>query len=224
MTASIFFFLLLALAAVAAAVGMLLSQNAVYAALFLIVNFSTVAIIYLTLGAPFIALTQITVYAGAIMVLFLFVIMLLGAEKLRVGQSLPWQRPVGIILGLLLLVETVYLIVGQSGVNAPLSIPSADFASPEAIGMALFQGYLLPFEVTSVLLLVALIGAIVLTRTEKRAAGRRLISLETRAAGKPDEQAPEVDVLGVEREIEERELKGEVSGPGPDEVPRMHGS
>ena len=223
MTGAVLFFLLLALAAVAAAVGMLLSQNAVYAALFLIVNFSTVAVIYLTLGAPFIALVQITVYAGAIMVLFLFVIMLLGAEKLQVGSQLPWQRPLAIVLGLLVLGEAVYLVVIRSGLTAPLSIPSADFASPQAIGLELFNAYLLPFEVTSVLLLVAVIGAIVLTRSEQRPAGRRLISLETPAA-RPDGEPREADLLGVEREVQERELKGEVPGPGPDDVPRVHGS
>ncbi|HNT54992.1 MAG TPA: NADH-quinone oxidoreductase subunit J, partial [Anaerolineaceae bacterium] len=74
-------FIILGVVAVGTAVGMLLSRNAVYAALFLVLNFATIAILYLILGAPFIALAQITVYAGAIMVLFLFVIMLLGVEK-----------------------------------------------------------------------------------------------------------------------------------------------
>ena len=76
-------------------VGMLLSRNAVYAALFLVLNFATVAVFYLILGAPFIALAQMTVYAGAIMVLFLFVIMLLGAEKLQRGQSAALAAPAG---------------------------------------------------------------------------------------------------------------------------------
>ena len=78
-------FILLAIVAVASALGMLLSRSAVYSALNLILNFCTVAVLYLLLGAPFIALAQITVYAGAIMVLFLFVIMLLGVEQLRKG-------------------------------------------------------------------------------------------------------------------------------------------
>ncbi|MBI3363016.1 MAG: NADH-quinone oxidoreductase subunit J, partial [Chloroflexi bacterium] len=84
-------FFLLALIAMLAAGGMLLSRNAVYSALFLIVNFATVAVFFLLLGAPFIAMAQVTVYAGAIMVLFLFVIMLLGAERLRQKSVLPWQ-------------------------------------------------------------------------------------------------------------------------------------
>ena len=76
-------FILLAAVAVAAAVGMLLSRNAIHSALYLVLNFMTVAVFYLVLNAPFIAMVQITVYAGAIVILFLFVIMLLGAERLR---------------------------------------------------------------------------------------------------------------------------------------------
>ena len=96
MSPDLILFLVLALVAVAAAIGMLLSQNAVYSALFLVINFATVAVFYLLLGAPFIAMAQITVYAGAIMVLFLFVIMLLGAERLAPGKVLPYQRPMAI--------------------------------------------------------------------------------------------------------------------------------
>ena len=81
MSAALIVFLILAVIAIAAAVAMLLSNNTIYSALYLIMNFIAIGVIYLTLGAPFIALAQITVYAGAIMVLFLFVIMMLGAEK-----------------------------------------------------------------------------------------------------------------------------------------------
>src|SRR5215213_7920805 len=100
MTLDLIFFLLLSLVAVATALGMLLSRNAVYCALFLVLNFITVAVFYLLLGAPFIAMAQVTVYAGAIMVLFLFVIMLLGAESLPKAEVLPWQRPLAGVLGL----------------------------------------------------------------------------------------------------------------------------
>ncbi|HQV95062.1 MAG TPA: NADH-quinone oxidoreductase subunit J, partial [Anaerolineales bacterium] len=82
MTLDLALFLLLALIAIASALGMLISRNTVYSALYLVLNFVTVAVFYLLLSAPFIAMVQITVYAGAIMVLFLFVIMLLGAEGL----------------------------------------------------------------------------------------------------------------------------------------------
>jgi len=167
MNPGILFFLVLAIIAIAAAVAMLFSRNAVYSALFLVVNFSTIAVIYLTLGAPFIALVQITVYAGAIMVLFLFVIMLLGAERLSAREPLTWQRPLAILLGVAMLGEVVYVFLFRAGLNVPLSIPTPTFGSPTEIGLDLFNRYLLPFEVTSVLLLVAMVGAIILTRVEK---------------------------------------------------------
>ena len=153
----------LAFVAVASAIGMLVSKNAVYSALNLILNFVTVSIFYLLLNAPFIALTQITVYAGAIMVLFLFVIMLLGAERLPGETTLPWQRPAAIVLGVILFLEAGYLLFVRLGSTSPPGDASAGFGSPSAIGTVLFNDYLLPFEVTSVLLLVAMIGAIVLT-------------------------------------------------------------
>jgi NADH-quinone oxidoreductase subunit J len=154
----------LALVSVASALGMLFSKNAVYSALNLIINFVTVAIFYLLLNAPFMALMQITVYAGAIMVLFLFVIMLLGAERLPGESLLPWQRPLAIGMGLILLLEAAYLLFVRLGsASAPQAVEQG-FGSPAAIGEELFTSYLLPFEVISVLLLVAMIGAIVLTR------------------------------------------------------------
>jgi NADH-quinone oxidoreductase subunit J len=160
-------FLTLALVAIATALGMLLSRNAVYSALFLVLNFATVAVFYLLLGAPFIALTQVTVYAGAIMVLFLFVIMLLGTEELPDSQVLPYQKPMAIFLAVVLLAEGIYLILQQNNPALVSNNPSADFGSPKAIGELLFSQYLLPFEVTSILLLVAMVGAIVLTAKKK---------------------------------------------------------
>ena len=171
MTADLLLFLLLAVVAIASAVAMLFSHNAIYSALFLIMNFSTIAVFYLLLGAPFLAMVQITVYAGAIMVLFLFVIMLLGAEQLRTTQTISWQQPVAFLLGAILLAETVYLFItlgGQSALLPPLVSISTDTGNPTEIGKLLFNQYLLPFEVTSVLLLVAMVGVIVLVRKEKR--------------------------------------------------------
>jgi len=134
-------------------------------------NFVTVAVFYLLLGAPFIALVQITVYAGAIMVLFLFVIMLLGAEALPEAEVLPWQKPLAWMLGLALAVEATIIFLTRAR-------PVGDVVQPDesvntvtnlrALGETLFGQYLLPFEVTSILLLVAMIGAIVLVRKEKR--------------------------------------------------------
>jgi NADH-quinone oxidoreductase subunit J len=170
MSIDLIFFLVLALVAVAAALGMLLSQNAVYSALFLVINFATVAVFYLLLGAPFIAMAQITVYAGAIMVLFLFVIMLLGAERLAPSKALPWQRPLAIALATALVVEAGYLLLARAVPAGEIVQPLASVNAVDAIrelGMTLFSSYLLPFEVTSIVLLVAMVGAIVLTKREK---------------------------------------------------------
>jgi len=172
MSLDLILFLVLALVAIATAMGMLISRNAVYSALFLVLNFTTVAIFYLLLGAPFIAMSQITVYAGAIMVLFLFVIMLLGADALPKTDVLPWQRPLAIFLAVILAGEATFLLITKAR-------PAGDILQPEAtsntmdnlrqLGMALFSDYLLPFEVTSILLLVAMVGAITLNRKEKGA-------------------------------------------------------
>lgn len=157
----------LGLVAIASAAGLLVSKSAIYAALSLILNFTAIAIFYLVLAAPFLALAQIAVYAGAIMVLFLFVIMLLGAEKLGSSSTLPWQRWLAYILGGILMVEAVvaFAILARSGAaTAAAAAAPANFGSPEEIGNNLFAGYLLPFEVISILLLAAMVGAIVLTR------------------------------------------------------------
>lgn len=164
MSLNLILFFGLALVAIVSAVGMLLSSNAVYSALFLILDMATIAVFYLTLGAPFIAMTQVTVYAGAIMVLFLFVIMLLGVERLRQRESLRWQQPLAIGLGALLLFEAGYLFIFRGVKLVPESAIGANFGSPAMVGDMLFNQYLLPFEVTSVLLLVAMVGAIVLTK------------------------------------------------------------
>ena len=169
MNAPLLLFLILALVAIASALGMLTSRNAIYSALFLVVNFATVALFFLLLDAPFLAVAQVSVYTGAIMVLFLFVIMLLGAERAGPIQAIQWQRPLAITLAVILLGEAAYIIITNKNlaVVAEQQI-SAGFGSPAQVGTALFSSYLLPFEITSVLLLVAMIGAIVLTKGEKK--------------------------------------------------------
>jgi NADH-quinone oxidoreductase subunit J len=171
----VLFFGLAAIAVIAAA-GMLLSRNAVHAALFLVANFAVVALFYLLLNAPFIAMVQVTVYAGAIMVLFLFVIMLLGAERLDDANStLPWQGSLTIFAGVVFASFIVVLLANvilAGGAAAPTVPVAGDFGSPGAIGKLMYGqatpetplSYVLPFEITSLLLLVGMIGAVVLTR------------------------------------------------------------
>ncbi len=170
MNLSLLLFLVLALVAIASAAGLLINRNAVYGALFLVLNFATVAVFYLFLGAPFIALAQITVYAGAIMVLFLFVIMLLGGEKLPRTYILPWQRPTAIGLAAVLFIEAGFLLFQRVQLSINLTNPIENLNSTGALqkfAEMLFGQYLLPFEVTSIVLLVAMIGTIVLTKKVK---------------------------------------------------------
>jgi NADH-quinone oxidoreductase subunit J len=158
---------LLGAVSIASALGLLLSRNAVYAALYLVLNFGVGAVLYLLLNAPFLAVIQVTVYAGAIMVLFVFVIMLLGAERLNPGENPPglqYQRPLAIILAVALLLLAGYVLLAR-GVAAPVATAVVD-ASPTAVGLRLFGPYVFPFEVVSILLLVAMVGAVVLTRNK----------------------------------------------------------
>jgi len=167
MTGDLALFLVVAFLATTTALGVITSRNAVYSAVFLVLNLGIVAILYLLLHAPFIAVVQVTVYAGAIVVLFLFVIMLLGSEQEQPSPVLTWQRPAGIVLGSAMVVLLIYALSVQAA--APLSAtPPADFGSPQTVGRLLFQEYLIPFEATSILLLAAMVGAIVLTRDERR--------------------------------------------------------
>jgi len=161
-------FIILAAITLISALGMLMSRNAVHSTLFLVLNFSTIAVLYLVLNAPFLFVIQITIYAGAIMVLFLFVVMLLGAEQLRRSPTPGvggWQIPLSIFLALGLLGTLTYVFISgakAAGVRADLVID----AGPAEVGFALFESYVFPFEVASVLLLVAMVGVVVL-RTKR---------------------------------------------------------
>ncbi len=154
---------ILAVIALGAAAGMVATRNAIYSALFLILNMITLAVLFLALNAPFLAMVQITVYAGAIMVLFLFVIMLLGAERLGGVWTLRNKLPALAVAGALLVVLAV-LVLSQDGGGA--AAPAID-AGPAAVGLALFRNYIVPFEITAVLLLVALIG-VAIWQTRRR--------------------------------------------------------
>ena len=169
MTQDLILFFVLAAIAIVAAISMLISKNAIYSAMFLVLNFITIAIIYLLLNAAFIAMVQVTVYAGAIMVLFLFVIMLLGAEQVEKGKSIAWQPPLAILLAGLLVLEFAYILFSrEQGLLEAFKVIPAGFGGPGSIGTLLFDRYLIPFEVTSILLLIAMVGAIILTRKERK--------------------------------------------------------
>jgi NADH-quinone oxidoreductase subunit J len=158
--------------ALGASIAMLFAPNAVHVALFLVGAQIALAIAFLLEGAFFLAVVQIIVYAGAIMVLFLFVIMLLGVDKREaLVEPLKGQRQVAIALGTILAGEIIYVAVkGISLTVSDSADPGALIANNQnpgnvtSIARSLFSGYLLPFEVTSVLLVVAVVGVMVLAR------------------------------------------------------------
>ncbi len=158
-------FYICAAVAVLAALNVVLQRTPVYSALSLILVLCLLAVIYLLLGAEFIAVIQVIVYAGAIMVLFVFVIMLLNAGREVPSERSRLARWLGIPLVIGFLLELLWVVWNQfpSG-----TAPAADFdAGPAAIGHLLFRNYVLPFEVTSVLILVAILGAVVLAKKEE---------------------------------------------------------
>jgi NADH-quinone oxidoreductase subunit J len=142
------------------------TQNAVHAALWLILNLMALAVLFIDLDAQFLGVVQIIIYAGAIMVLFLFVIMLLGVTRQELlSESLPGQRIVSGVLGVGFAGALVYVVDTAFREQAFGSLTEANRpGNVEALGRALFGKYILPFEVTSVLLIVAVIGAMVLAR------------------------------------------------------------
>ncbi len=154
------------LAAVFSAINVISQRNPVYCALFLVANFFCLAVYYLLLDAQFLAAVQIIVYAGAIMVLFLFVVTLLapGREEVANDRLRVLQAPaviLGVILGggvaVSLMFNDIHLGLPPDNANAPLG-------TVQIVGSQLFQNFLFPFEITSLLLLVAMLGAVVLAK------------------------------------------------------------
>jgi len=167
-------FFVLAVASVASATGVIAFKNAVHSALSLILTLLFLALFYLQLGAMFIAIVQILIYAGAIMVLFLFVVTMLASEASdnEVPDRIPWQRGIAATLGFILVGALSYLLftgatidnsVKASGANS-LAKTVATQGDTQAFGLALFHGFAFPFEVTSLLIVVAILGAMVLGR------------------------------------------------------------
>jgi NADH-quinone oxidoreductase subunit J len=158
--------------ALGSSLAMLFARNAVHVALFLVAAQVALAVAFLLQGAFFVAAIQIIVYAGAIMVLFLFVIMLLGVgQRDALVETLPGQRPLAIALGTLLVLEIIFAsmrgldLVGSSAKSAEaLAQLNADPGNVKALATLLFSDFLLPFEVTSILLVVAIVGVMALAR------------------------------------------------------------
>jgi NADH-quinone oxidoreductase subunit J len=171
---------------VACSLMVILHRNPVTSALFLVLAFCSLAGIYLLLHAEFVAMVQIIVYAGAIMVLFLFVVMYLNLKQdVERGVHLALRRGVGWILGAVLLAESVWLLGRRwaVGPGTAADAMSAPVGNTQAIGQVLYTRYLFPFEITSMLLLVAMVGAVVIAKG-------RVPHLARPAATVPTPEAP----------------------------------
>ena len=162
----LFFFAIFAAVAVLCAINVVVQRHPISSALSLVGVMASLAVLYLLLGGEFIAMAQIIVYAGAVMVLFVFVIMLLNSGiEVRRGRS--WMATIFGVPALLGLLGVLGVFLMRWFPDAP-TIKFGDFTGGTAkdVGYALFTSYLLPFEVTSVLILIAILGAVVLARKE----------------------------------------------------------
>jgi NADH-quinone oxidoreductase subunit J len=165
---SLFFFAILALMALLSALGVILSKNAVYSALWLLVHFLTIAVLYFALSAQFLGVVQVIVYAGAIVVLFLFVIMLIGGTITPiVHETRPYARVAAALLGAVFLVGLL-LGLGRSLSAFPQPVGAPDAGSVQAVAEPLYTTYLIPFELASLLLLAGMLGGIVLAMKERK--------------------------------------------------------
>jgi NADH-quinone oxidoreductase subunit J len=162
------FFYIFASVAAASGIGVILARNPVHSAIFLILCLLQVAALYILLRSPFLAAVQVFIYVGAVMVLFLFVVMVLNVGKERFKERLHGQSKLAIPIVILLLAITGYLLF-HARLSAPVgNYPEAALVrNTEILGSLLYTKYIFPFEVLSVLLLVALIGAIVLVMKKK---------------------------------------------------------
>jgi NADH-quinone oxidoreductase subunit J len=171
----------------AGAFGVVLLRNPVHCALMLVVTLFGIAILFIDESADFLAAVQIIVYAGAIVILFLFVIMFLGVDRREVAGREPtrFQRPLALLLGLVVLAEVLVLARVQYWTNGPISItdPTTGTASHgyagqlsgpgenvQKLGQSIFTRYLLPFEMTAALLVIAVVAAVVLSRRMEQSA------------------------------------------------------
>ncbi len=169
-------FYLFAAVAIVTSLLVIAQRNPIYSVLLLIASFGALSGLYVLLDAPFVAVTQIIVYAGAIMVLFLFVVMLLNAPQEDTEYDVrvhPLMRPgpmrLGAVLAVLLAVELIWALVSMPSAGV---FHDGEQISVSAIGRSLFTTYAFPFEVTSILILVAMLGAVLMARREERTGKR----------------------------------------------------
>ncbi|HEY3102097.1 MAG TPA: NADH-quinone oxidoreductase subunit J [Pyrinomonadaceae bacterium] len=188
-------FILFAGLAIGCAISMVAQRNPLYSAISLIGVFIALACLYVTLAAPFIAAVQVIVYAGAIMVLVVFVIMLLNVEEPeRQPMRLRSLVPIAVMLAAVLFAEAVFIIYFVQASPATPTRNVSDVGLTRSIGEGLFTTYLLPFEITSILLLMAIVGAMTLARTSGL--------LSSRAAVVPGDQVFAKEMLDRQKYVD----------------------
>ncbi len=162
---AVFLFFLLAIVSVGAVIGMIISRHAAHNALFLAVAFTALGGLFALLNAPFVAAVQIIIYAGAIMVLFIFVIMMIHPRESMPPSPKRWVYGLGAFLMAVVLLELVLVL---RSLPQMASAPSTSIGHPQDLGRLLFTKYLYPFEITSLLIIAALVGAIYLARRKEK--------------------------------------------------------
>jgi NADH-quinone oxidoreductase subunit J len=160
---AIFIFFILAILCVGSVLGMIISKNQAYNALFLILAFASLGGLFGLLDAPFIAVVQIIIYAGAIMILFIFVIMMVNVREGMPPEKKKWTLYLSLGLAVVLVIELIFAFKGAFSLTGG----AMEKSGPTELGRVLFTEYLYPFEITSILIIAALIGAIVLIKREK---------------------------------------------------------
>lgn len=165
-------FVVTALTAIFASVMVITRRNPIHSAMFLVLNFLCVAVLYLLLNSQFIAIIQVMIYAGAIMMLVIFVIMLLHVEEEQRTYRIRFSpaKVIGLVLVVILLIQLIYgvtvkVLPGEWGEFTPERI--AQLGDIRTVAGLLFTRYLFPFEVASILLLVGIIGAVILSKKER---------------------------------------------------------
>ncbi len=163
-----FFFFILAALSIWTSLMMITRRNPVHSALFLVLTFCSLAVLYFLLAAPFLGVLQVIVYAGAIMVLFLFVVMLLAAENREQTEAdpQPGVKTAGYLVSIVFAATMIWVVAKSplTGESGGLTVNQMVADNTQRIGMELFSAYLLPFEIISILLLAAMVGAIVLAQ------------------------------------------------------------
>ena len=163
MTFELLLFLFFSLVMVGSSLAMITVRNPVHAALFLVLTFFTAASLWLLMEAEFLGIVLVLVYVGAVMVLFLFVVMMLDINLTRMREGFIRFLPVGAVVAVLMVIEIILVVSSKPfQVEKPAPAP-ADFSNTEALGNVLYTEYVYPFEIAAVILLVAIVAAIALT-------------------------------------------------------------